>query len=114
MLCRRPKAVATIALALIAAGAGCSTGSTVQQEAQPDSTAVPETDSPWERVVVSGSVVNLRAGPGTSYAVLGQVGRGDTLDVMGVSRDWLKVYHARQSLFAWIYEPLTESLGLPE
>ncbi|MGM0628335.1 MAG: SH3 domain-containing protein [Candidatus Fermentibacterota bacterium] len=106
-------AAATIALALMAA-AGCSTGSTVQQETQPDSTATRETDSPWERVVVSGSVVNLRAGPGTGYAVLGQVGRGDTLDVMGVSRDWLKVYHARQSLFAWIYEPLTESLGLPE
>jgi len=113
LLCRRMTAIATIMLVLIAAGAGCSTGSTVHQEAQPDSTASPETDTPWEQVVVRGNVVNLRAGPGTSYAVLGQVRKGDTLDVMGVSRDWLKVYHGRQSLFAWIYEPLTESLGLP-
>ena len=110
----RLSATATIVLALLAAGAGCSTSSLAEQEAQPDSTASPETDTPWEQVVVRGSLVNLRAGPGTSYAVLGQASRGDTLDVMGVSREWLKVYHGRQSLFAWIYEPLTESLGLQE
>jgi N-acetylmuramoyl-L-alanine amidase len=99
-------------MAAFAAG-GCSTREATETVTS-DSTVVEETESPWERVVVRGSVVNLRAGPGTAYEVMGQVRRGDTLDVMGVSRDWLKVYHAPQSLFAWIYEPLTESPGVPE
>jgi len=100
-----------LALALVQVG-GCSSGTVVEETTEPDTT-VTETDSPWERVLVTGSVVNLRAGPGTSYAVLGRAGRGDTLDVMGVSVDWLKVYDSSQSLFAWIYEPLTRSLGFP-
>jgi N-acetylmuramoyl-L-alanine amidase len=101
------------ALATVLA-AGCSSETVVEEDTQPDSTAAAQTGSPWERVVVTGSVVNLRAGPGTSYAVLGRVSRDDTLDVMGASMDWLKVYDSSQSLFAWIYEPLTRSLGFPE
>ncbi len=103
----------SVAVLLVGASAGCSTRDTFEG-APADSVVVEETESPWEEVLVRGSVVNLRAGPGTGYAVMGQVRSGDTLQVMGVSRDWLKVYHDSQSLFAWIYEPLTESLGVPD
>lgn len=35
--------------------------------------------------------VNLRVGPGTSYASLGQVNRGDYCDKKGVYGDWVNV-----------------------
>ena len=103
--------LAAFSAAVLTVLCGCSNRQTVED---PEPEAVEVMEDPWERVVVTGSVVNLRAGPGTSYAVLGQAMEGDTLNVMGVSMDWLKVYHQRVSIFAWIYEPLTESLGYPE
>lgn len=67
----------------------------------------------WQMLVVSGSVVNLRAGPGTEYAVLGQVESGDTLQITGGLDDWFRVYVSHLSLFAWIYGPLTSGAELP-
>lgn len=72
-----------------------------------------ETPSVWQMITVSGSTVNLRAGPGTQYAVLGQVLIGDTLQVTGGIEDWYRVYIPTMSLFAWIYGPLTSGAELP-
>ncbi len=44
-----------------------------------------------QTAVISGSFVNLRSGPDTSYAVTGQVKQGDKLPVLGKQGDWLKV-----------------------
>ncbi|HIE12463.1 MAG TPA: SpoIID/LytB domain-containing protein [Desulfotomaculum sp.] len=44
-----------------------------------------------DAVVVSKPVVNLRGGPGTGYALMGQVLRGTRLAVVGKSGDWYKV-----------------------
>ena len=41
--------------------------------------------------VVTGSVVNIRSGPGTSNAVTGQVVQGDTLAILDESGGWYKV-----------------------
>lgn len=67
-----------------------------------------EVDDPFDRVVVTGSVVNLRGGPGTRYTVVGRVKRGDTLVVTGATTGWLRVYDQSESVFAWIFEELTE------
>jgi len=67
----------------------------------------------WNLIIVTGSVVNLRSGPGTIYAVLGQVHQGDSLQVTGGLEDWYRVYIPRISLFAWIYGPLTSGTELP-
>jgi uncharacterized protein YgiM (DUF1202 family) len=67
----------------------------------------------WSTVEVTGNVVNLRAGPGTVYSVLGQVDRGDSLQVTGGLEDWYRVYVPGLSLFAWIYAPLTSGTELP-
>jgi uncharacterized protein YraI len=72
-----------------------------------------EDNSPWSVVVVTGSVVNLRAGPGTGYQVLGSAGRGDTLRVTGGTDDWYRVYIPERSMFAWIYADLTSGAELP-
>ena len=67
----------------------------------------------WQQLIVSGSIVNLRAGPGTEYATLGQVESGDTLQITGGLDNWFRVYVSHKSLFAWIYGPLTSGAELP-
>jgi uncharacterized protein YgiM (DUF1202 family) len=68
---------------------------------------------PPSRTVVTGSSVNLRQGPGTVYAVVGRVHRGDTLVVVGEAVDWYRVYLPGLSLFAWISAGLTTGAELP-
>lgn len=67
----------------------------------------------WNLITVTGSVVNLRSGPGTVYAILGQAHEGDSLQVTGGVEDWYRVYIPCRSLFAWIYGPLTSGTELP-
>lgn len=66
-----------------------------------------EVEDPFDRVVVTGSVVNLRGGPGTGYVIVGRVERGDTLVVTGETAGWLRIYDESASLFAWIFRELT-------
>ncbi len=42
-------------------------------------------------VTVAKDSVNLRSGPGTTYGVVGMVGRGTNLNVLDQSGDWMKV-----------------------
>ncbi|MFO8183898.1 MAG: SH3 domain-containing protein, partial [Candidatus Aegiribacteria sp.] len=84
-------------------------GDTVVTEEPP----IPEHASVWNTVTVTGSVVNLRSGPGTIYEVVGQVSRDDTLQVTGGLEDWYRVYIPEISMFAWIYGPLTTGTELP-
>jgi len=75
---------------------------------------IPEEGTPpWSTVVVTGSVVNLRAGPGTGFEIVGSVSAGDTLRVTGGIEDWYRVFIPVQSLFAWIYADLTTGTELP-
>lgn len=72
-----------------------------------------EPHAAWNLVTVTGEIVNLRSGPGTIYAIIGQVQEGDSLQVTGGLDDWYRVYIPRKSLFAWIYGPLTSGTELP-
>ena len=89
--------------------------------ALPEGTASePQTAEPTERksetaseaevltVTVTGSVVNLRAGPSLHHAVLGQVRQGEALAATGISedREWLQVALEGESL--WIFADLTD------
>ena len=60
-------------------------------------------------VAVTADSVNLRAGPGTGYAVIGGARRGDRLAVLGRRGAWLEIRRPRGS--AWIAARLT---GPPE
>ncbi|MBN2608725.1 MAG: SH3 domain-containing protein [Candidatus Fermentibacteraceae bacterium] len=104
------KAVGLLALIICFAGSGCGSGGAVSTPSDSPST---ECHSAWNTVEVTGSAVNLRAGPGTEYAVLARVGRGDTLQVTGGTSDWYRVYVPDMSLFAWIYSRLTTGTELP-
>lgn len=46
---------------------------------------------PAERRAVTGSRVNLRAGPGTSHAVLDVLSRGDTAEVLETDGGWARI-----------------------
>lgn len=46
-----------------------------------DFVATEEDEGPGVKITVTGSDVNLRRGPGTSYAVVGQANKGDTLEI---------------------------------
>ncbi|MBV1735665.1 MAG: N-acetylmuramoyl-L-alanine amidase [Candidatus Desulforudis sp.] len=57
-----------------------------------------------QTAVVKGNVVNLRSGPGTGYAVIGEAKQGDRLSVLDTSGEWSKI--SRGSLTGWIHSPL--------
>lgn len=57
------------------------------------------------------SVVNLRAGAGTGYAVVGGVKRGTRLSVISTQDNWYQVYVPSKGVTAWISKTYA-SLGL--
>ncbi|WP_334109997.1 N-acetylmuramoyl-L-alanine amidase [Thermodesulfitimonas autotrophica] len=60
-------------------------------------------------VVVTGSYVNLRSGPGTGYLKVGQISRGAQLTVVGKSGDWYRVrlQSGREVWIAgWLVKPV--------
>lgn len=64
-----------------------------------------------QSVTVTGTVVNLRRGPGTNYPADGLVHEGDQVNVTGrnAAGDWLQIMHpAAAGELVWIYGPLTD------
>ncbi|MFZ7102274.1 MAG: SH3 domain-containing protein [Peptococcaceae bacterium] len=52
---------------------------------------ISEQSSEIERAVVTGSIVNIREGPGTGYAKIGETKSGDKLDVLKSEGKWFLV-----------------------
>lgn len=60
---------------------------------------------------VTANLVNLRAGPGTAHAVVGQIKRGDVLQLLERRNEWL---HVRLGdLDAWMHAKLAEDVSMP-
>ena len=84
-------------------------------EPTPEPTSEPEA-APPDRVsaTVTGTVVNLRQGPGTGHAIAGQARQGDALHATGRNADgsWLQIEDpANPAGHVWIYGPLTDIDG---
>ena len=81
---------------------------------EPTSEPTPEpeaADPDHVHATVVGTVVNLRAGPGTKHVTDGQARSGNVLHVAGRNADgrWLQVEDARDATArVWIYGPLTD------
>ncbi|HHX72200.1 MAG TPA: SH3 domain-containing protein, partial [Clostridiales bacterium] len=63
-----------------------------EEPEQPEpETPEPETPEPETLAVVTGSVVNVRSGAGTSYSVVGSVRKGESVVVLETLSGWYKI-----------------------
>lgn len=62
-----------------------------------------------QNVVVQASVVNLRSGPGTGYAVVGKANSGTQLVVIQAKSDWYQVQYGKGT--AWVAGWLVKKSG---
>ena len=77
---------------------------TSYQEVKP----TPEPVVPPTKVVsVTGSMVNIRSGPGTTNKVIAKVRRGDGLEVQGETLSWYNV-KLSSGVEGWIYKKLVK------
>lgn len=64
-----------------------------------------EPETPADLRKVTGSRVNLRYGPGTSYSVVGQLGEGDRVEVLSDPGDgWVKLQAQDGGTAGWMYD----------
>ncbi len=109
------KYLVTMAAALgmtIAAAAPIMAQDTPTPEPTVEATPVaPALTASTELFVTSNYLVNVRSGPGRSFAVLGQVRPGDALDVTGRASDggWLQVNFNGQT--GWVSANLFDATG---
>ena len=76
-------------------------------------TAAPPTAQPAAATVI-GEMANVREGPGTTYAIVGQLKQGDTSQVRGKSADgqwWQIAFPAARSGTGWVFGPLVQVSG---
>ncbi len=59
-------------------------------------------------LTVSGVVVNLRKGPGTSFSIVAQVERGDKLYEFARDGQWINVESTTSGVSGWIYRSLVQ------
>ena len=74
----------------------------------------PAANSPWWGTVFtsSGSDVNVRSGPGTSYTVVESISDSSRIEIVGTSGDWYKVQYSSYGYTGYIKgEYLQVSLG---
>lgn len=97
-----------------AASAPDNSGSVGAPAEQPTPEPEPEPEPgppPPKYAVVTGTVVNLRLGPGTHHGIDGQVVSGDRLNLAGRNADgsWLRVMHpVATGELVWIFADLTD------
>ena len=56
-------------------------------------------------VIVKGTIVNVRSGPGTGYSVLFQAEKGVSFKLLKRKKDWFEVQHADGEV-GWIHKSL--------
>lgn len=61
---------------------------------EPASPSTPGNENTGRIALITGSVVNVRSGPGTGYEVVTQVQKGDALTILGENGDWYQVQTA--------------------
>lgn len=80
-------------------------------------TPAPSTGSnTGSKIEVTGSIVNLRQGPGTSYNAQGQVKKGDQLLLLGQREGWYQVQTSRGAAYlaGWFARVLTPEVASAE
>lgn len=69
--------------------------STTQPSALPKPVQTPESSIVVRKVRITASLLNIRTGPGTNYAQVGTVKRGDICSIVQISNNWGKLQDGR-------------------
>jgi uncharacterized protein YgiM (DUF1202 family) len=115
---RSPLRLLALFAACVALGLGCATTQPDQKAPKKEGTpppakaAPPDTAAYQEKAVfaypavVVNRRINLRAGPGTSYAVVESLSGGQGVTVVSESGEWVKVLVDRDNRMGWIHRSL--------
>ena len=100
-----PEAVTEAAMTPPAAAAPESTAETIE-------VAVAEPE-PIDLRAVTGRAVNMRAGPGKNYAVIDQLARGDTVEVLeAADNGWVRLRLPETGLEGWMSASYLASIDI--
>ncbi|QOL82819.1 SH3 domain-containing protein [Pseudooceanicola spongiae] len=94
--------VSALPLAKISQVASKTPSSTLPAGAERRAIAAAALQAAADVRAVAGSHVNLRQGPGTSFGVVDQLGQGETVEVIGQERSWLKLRVAETGRIGWM------------
>ncbi|MCD4781394.1 MAG: SH3 domain-containing protein [Candidatus Omnitrophica bacterium] len=64
-------------------------------------------DEDQNKGIVIGSRINVRAGRGTNFSILGQVNAGDEVLVLSHEKDWMQI-EPLDSMFGWVADKFLE------
>ena len=100
----------TFTLTPVGAAAAVSSGQVSQPaQSQPVATTAPPTATPTPRPMANvGALMNVRAGPGTNYGIIGTASPGQQFPIIGKNPglgDWWQIEYA-ESQAGWVYGPL--------
>ena len=95
-------------IAILEATATPTVTPTPSPTSPPTPTPTPTSVSPTARI---SRIMNVRAGPGTNYPILGQTAVGDQYPISGKnpSGGWWQIIYRGQ--YAWIYSPLVTAIN---
>jgi len=60
---------------------------------------------------ITANRVNVRAGQGTKYNVLGQLNEEDAVEIISLSGDWYEIYPLNDSCAAWVHKQYVKRHG---
>ncbi len=66
----------------------------------------------WQ-AIICGSRVNVRAGKGKNFNILGQLNKNDKIELIGKEGDWYKIFPAK-ACFAWVNKKYVKYHGQPK
>ena len=105
--------VPTFTLTPVGAAAAVSSGQVSQPaQSQPVATTAPPTATPTPRPMANvGTLMNVRAGPGTNYGIIGTASPGQQFPITGKNPglgDWWEIEYT-EALRGWVYSPLVNA-----
>ncbi|MCM8813534.1 MAG: SH3 domain-containing protein [Candidatus Omnitrophica bacterium] len=62
---------------------------------------------------VTSNRVNIRAGAGTTFNVVGQLNKNDTVEIISDQGEWLHIF-PRNSCYGWVHAQFVSMFGKPE
>ena len=105
--------VPTFTLTPVGAAGAVSSGQVSQPaQVQPAATTAPPTATPTPRPMANvGTLMNVRAGPGTNYGIIGTASPGQQFPITGKNPglgDWWEIEYT-EALRGWVYSPLVNA-----